>query len=163
MEEIISESRSAQTDLARAVAGHRLNAAIAIHDSVLGGVLCPLLKAVPNGEPLAARLGEGCRQRATLQQAWNALTKGASADELYRLHASEADAIIKPLIESFRSHEKEETVEVTTLLRICRICPTEPRPHLVRMSCGLGAARGQACSPSTWRSGLNPHPLGSTP
>ena len=47
----------------RAEAVHRLSAAITIHDSVLGGVLCPLLESLENGRPLAARIREGCLHR----------------------------------------------------------------------------------------------------
>lgn len=81
----VAELASARTDLDRAEAAHRLSAAITVHDSVLGGVLCPLLEGVPGGEPVAARLHEGCRHRAELQQAWNALTKRVPADDLYRV------------------------------------------------------------------------------
>ncbi len=104
----------------RAEAAYRLAAAIAIHDSILDGVLCRLLDSVSEGEALAGRLREGCRERAELLQAWNALTKGVSADDLYRTQASEADAIITPLIESFRSHENLETAEVAAVVERLR-------------------------------------------
>jgi hypothetical protein len=115
VEDLIVEFRSARTGAEQAEAAFRLNSAIAVHDSVLGGVLCPLLEAVPGGEPLAVRLHEGCRYRAELLQAWGALTKGVEADELARL-ASESEAIIEPLIQSFRSHEREESLDVIPLL-----------------------------------------------
>ena len=116
VEELIVEFRSARIGLEQAEAAYRLNAAIAVHDSVLGGVLCPLLEAVPGGEPLAVRLHEGCQHRAKLQQAWDALTKGVEADDLFRLVSSESEAIIEPLIQSFRSHEREESLDVISLL-----------------------------------------------
>ena len=116
VEELIVELRSTRTGLEQAEAAYRLNAAIAVHDSVLGGVLCPLLEAVPGGEPLAVRLRVGCHHRAKLQQAWDALTKGVKADDLSRLASPEAEAIIEPLIESFRSHEREESLDVISLL-----------------------------------------------
>jgi hypothetical protein len=117
VEAIIEESASARSASERAEAAHRLDAAITIHDSVLGGVLCPLLEAVPDGAPLAARIREGCRRRAELQQRWDTLIKGASPDDAYRQRPSEAAGIIASLIESFRSHETEETFDVTALLK----------------------------------------------
>jgi hypothetical protein len=116
VEQLIVEVRAARTDVDQVQATYRLNAAIAIHDSVLGGVLCPLLKAVPGGEPLAVRLHEGCHQRAELQQAWDALAKRVEGDDLSRLTSSEAEAIIEPLIESFRAHEEEQSLDLIPLL-----------------------------------------------
>ncbi|HVA04699.1 MAG TPA: hemerythrin domain-containing protein [Acidimicrobiales bacterium] len=116
VDELIAAVRAARSDVERADAAHRFNAAITIHDSVLGGVLCPLLRSVPGGEEPAARLREGCLQRAQLQQAWNALTHRVSTEDLYALHRPEADEIIGPLIENFDHHEKEGSVEVTELL-----------------------------------------------
>ncbi|MGO9581276.1 MAG: hypothetical protein ACLP36_00555 [Acidimicrobiales bacterium] len=117
VEAIIEESAAAGTDSERAEAAHRLNAAVTIHDSVLGGVLCPLLEAVPGGAPLAARIREGCRLRAELQQSWEKLSKRTSPENAYRQHSSEAEGIIASLIESFRCHETEETLDVTALLK----------------------------------------------
>ena len=116
VERLIVEQRAARTDVDKVPATYRLSAAIAIHDSVLGGVLCPLLEAVPGGEPLAVRLHEGCRHRAELQQAWDALAKGAEEDDLSRLTSTEAEAIIEPLIESFRAHEEEQSLDLIPLL-----------------------------------------------
>ncbi len=79
-------------------------------------MLCPLLKAVPGGEPLAVRLHEGCHQRAELQQAWDALAKRVEGDDLSRLTSSEAEAIIEPLIESFRAHEEVQSLDLIPLL-----------------------------------------------
>ena len=116
VEAIIAESTSTGTRRAWAEVTHRLNAAITIHDSVLGGVLCPLLEGVQGGVPLAARIREGCRHRAELQQAWNDLTKKVPAEDLRRLKPPEAERIIALLVESFRSHETEESLDVTALL-----------------------------------------------
>lgn len=116
VDELIAEFRAARADLDKAEAVHRLNAALTIHDSVVAGVLCPLLDAVPGGKASAAQLRQECVQRGELQLAWNALTSRVSADDLYRLNSSEADEIIEPLIENFCSHEKEETLEVAELL-----------------------------------------------
>ena len=113
----IEELAAAHTNLERVGAADRLNAAITIHDAVVEGVLCPLVEAVPGGEPLAVQLRAGCRRRAELRGAWGTLTKNVAPDDLYRLHASETDEILAPLIEDFRSHEKEETSQEIELLK----------------------------------------------
>ena len=113
----IEKLAAAHTNLDQVEAADRLNAAITIHDAVVGGVLCPLVEAVPGGEPLAARLLEGCRRRAELRGAWDTLAENVAPDDLYRLHASEVEEILVPLIEDFRSHEKEETSEEIELLK----------------------------------------------
>ena len=114
---MLAELGSARTSPEQGVAAHRLNAAIALHDSVVSGVLCPLLSAVPGGEQLATRSREGCRQRAELQQSWIALTKGVAVEDVYRLHRSEAERIMGLLVEQFRLHEREGTLEVASLLK----------------------------------------------
>jgi hypothetical protein len=116
VETIIEAAISARAGRAWAEVAHRLNAAITIHDSVLGGVLCPLLESVQGGAPLATRIREGCNHRAELQQAWRDLVKKVPAEGLRRPQPSEAEGIIASLIESFRSHETEETLDVTALL-----------------------------------------------
>jgi hypothetical protein len=116
VEQLIVELRSAPTESDRMDAAYRLNSAIAVHDSVLGGVLCPLLEAVSGGEPLAVRLREGCLQRAELQSAWNALTKGVGSDDPVRLDSAEAGSVIEALMESFLAHQREESLEVIALL-----------------------------------------------
>lgn len=116
VEALIGEMQTAATDVARADATFRLFAAIAVHDSVLGGVLCPLLDAVPDGKPLAERLRAGCRRRAELAVAWDALTDGIGPEEIARLGSPEAEAIITPLVESFRDHEHAESTDVIALL-----------------------------------------------
>lgn len=116
VESVIAELEAARSDLERADALGRLSAAIAVHDYVLGGVLCPLLEAVAGGDPLAARLREGCHRRAELQESWHVLAKGVKRDDLARLSSPEVEAIIGPLVESFRSHEKQESTEVIALL-----------------------------------------------
>lgn len=114
---MVAELGRARTSAEQGVAAHRLSAAIALHDSVVSGVLCPLLSAVSGGEQLAALALEGCRQRAELQQAWNALTKGVAVEDVYRLHRAEAERIMGLLVEQFRLHEREGTLEVASLLQ----------------------------------------------
>jgi len=116
VEQLIVELRSASTGSDRVTAAYRLNSAIAVHDSVLGGVLCPLLEAVSGGEPLAVQLRQGCHQRAELQQAWTALTKVVEEDRPARLESTDAEAIIEALIESFHAHQQEENLDVIPLL-----------------------------------------------
>lgn len=116
VDDVIAELRAAGTDTARAEAAHRLNAAITIHDSVLAGVVCPLIGAVPGGREVSARLQEGCRQRAALQRTWNGLTHRTPPGDVYRLHRSEAEGIVDSLIESFHSHGEQEAHQEAALL-----------------------------------------------
>jgi len=116
VESIISELDRARGSREKASAAHRLVAAMALHDSVLGGVLCPLLDSLPEGKALAAKLREGCLRRAELQQEWNKLTKAVPLEDLYVSKADEASSIIESLKESFRKHEGEETLDVSSLL-----------------------------------------------
>ncbi len=106
----------AKGPLEKAEAAHRLSAAIALHDSVVGGTLCPLLGGVPGGEPLARALREECGQRAELQQAWTGFSADIAPEDLFERHEAEATARIAPLIESFQSHEREESLDVASLL-----------------------------------------------
>ncbi len=116
VEDLVVELRSTRTGPDRVEAAYRLNSAIAVHDSVLGGVLCPLLEAVPGGAPLAGRLREGCRHRADLQQSWNTIATGAGADGGALLQSAEAGAIVEALVESFLVHQREESLEVILML-----------------------------------------------
>jgi len=116
VEQLVVELRSAPSGPDRVRAASRLNSAIAVHDSVVGGVLCPLLEAVPSGGASAVRLRQGCRQRAELQRSWTALTRGVEGDGRARLESSEAEAILEALIESFHAHRQEESLEVIPLL-----------------------------------------------
>lgn len=114
--ETITELRDARDEGAKAEAAHRLNAAITVHDSVLGGVLCPLLDSVPGGEEAGARLREGCLERARLQEAWDALVRRVPKEELFEDHGPEVDEIIEPLIASFVRHQQTGTPEVADIL-----------------------------------------------
>jgi hypothetical protein len=109
---LIDEWEAAPTVEERIVTAHRLNAAVTVHDSVLGGVLCPLLDSIPEGKGPAEELREGCETRAELQRTWLTLAKDrddtAGRDERLRVMAS--------LVESFRAHEEMETTEVTRLV-----------------------------------------------
>jgi len=116
VEAIVAELDVARSAAEQAVAAHRLSAAVAIHDSVVNGVLCPLLEAVWGGEPLAVRLRQGCQSRAQLQQSWKVLTRGVAIDDIYRLQRREAEDVIGKLAEAFRVHGRECTVEVASFL-----------------------------------------------
>lgn len=113
---MVDALEAARTPAQKAEAARRLSAAIVIHDSVVGGVLCPLLSSVPEAKAMAERLAEECATRAELQKAWTALTKEASLMELYDRRRPEVDAVMGPIVESFRSHEREETLEIAPLL-----------------------------------------------
>lgn len=113
---VVAEFGAARTDAERGVAAHRLTAALVIQDGVVGGVLCPFLRAVSGGKPLAAGLREGCEQRARMQRSWRALTKGAPEHDIYRLHRRDAELIIGQLIEAFRLHERNDFPRIASFL-----------------------------------------------
>ena len=91
-------------------------AAIAIHDSVVGGALCPLLEAVPEGEAAAARLRQGCLERAAIQQRWEVLVRQRAPEDLYGPRRKETEELMGQLLARFDAHEREETLEVESLL-----------------------------------------------
>jgi hypothetical protein len=115
VEMIVDELGKARTPEERARAARRVAAAIAIHDAVVGGTLCPLLEAVPAGKEVAARLRAGCAARAALQRRFEALAEEAR-DALLLTPNSEAAKVIDELIESFSRHEHEGTIEVESIL-----------------------------------------------
>lgn len=127
--EIIDELDSARTGTERVQAAQTLVAAVSIHDSVLAGVLCTLLDSLVGGPPLAARLRDGCGDRAKLIQAWTTLISTTPAADRYQQNASRIEDIIEPLIESFREHQRIETSDVTALL--------EQLPGMLKKSGGL--------------------------
>lgn len=109
---ILIEEWEAATDDDRFAAAHRLNAAITVHDSVLGGVLCPLLDSIPEAKEPAKMLRDGCIERSELQRKWSALAK----DRDDAADREERRLVMEGLIESFRNHEDVETTEVARLV-----------------------------------------------
>ncbi len=117
VEDLVGKLAGAGTDEERGEAAHRLCAAITIHDSVLGGVLAPLLDAAPGGAEQAEQLRQGVLQRAASLEAWDALLRRARPRDVYRTHRSEVDAVMVPLVESFEAHEQEGSLQVGELLQ----------------------------------------------
>lgn len=113
---VIEEFEAARTDLERDEAADRMTAAIMVHDSVLEGVVCPLLDAMPERAASALRLRQGCRQRAGLLRAWHELTNGVSKEDLDTAQRTEIATTLGSLIESFHVHEGQETDDVGALL-----------------------------------------------
>lgn len=100
----------------RAAAAYRLAAAIAVHDSIVGGTLCPLLEAVPESRPAASGLREGCGERAELLEKWSELSRHHSPSDLFEARGEEANSIIDELTASFRAHETHETGDVSAAI-----------------------------------------------
>jgi hypothetical protein len=113
---IAAELTSAQTDAERGRAAHRLMAAIAIHDSVESGVLCPILKHADGGDSLAARLRKTFAHHAMLQRSWNELSKGLGTGDVYRVHREGAEDVLDALVQSFRAHRHDDMSEVAEFL-----------------------------------------------
>ena len=124
VDSLVAELAGAERgDPRRWAAAYRLAAAIAVHDSILGGTLCRLLDAVPEGRSAASRLGEGCRERAGLLEQWDRLIEHSSPSELVEVRSAEADGIIEGLIASFRAHESHETEDVAGVVEKLRAQP----------------------------------------
>ncbi|MGC8514425.1 MAG: hypothetical protein ACP5P1_15545 [Acidimicrobiales bacterium] len=100
----------------RARAAYRLGAAVAVHDSILGGTLCRLLEEVPEGQAAAALLRDGCRKRESLLHEWNTLIEHSSPSDLFETKAAEANRIIDQLVTSFESHKTHETADVSAVI-----------------------------------------------
>lgn len=94
----------------------RLHAAITVHDSVIGGVLCPLLESVPEGRPVAEELRTGTQERADLYQRWSALLRARPTDRASGEGAAEIESATRARVESFRAHEQVETDQVLTIM-----------------------------------------------
>lgn len=116
VEGVVDDVHRASSPEERLMAGHRLVAAVTVHDAVLAGSLCALLESVDDGRALAERLREGCQTRAELLERWTRLVRGLGPEDLARLHAEEAEAIITRLVESFAGHAAAETAEVSVFV-----------------------------------------------
>jgi hypothetical protein len=116
IEVMIGELDLVDTGLDRVRSFHRLQAAISIHDSVLRGVLCPLLESLPGGTPLATQLREGCEVRGKSLRSWERLIHGVEADELYDSNRDVVEDIIEALVDSFEQHKSVESADVTSFL-----------------------------------------------
>ncbi len=113
---LIGELGAARAGAARAAAAARVVAGIAIHDSVTGGVICPLLERVGGGEVAVQRIRWGLHERAALQAQWQGLVEGIPPDDLYRRAGEKADALLAELIENFDQHTEAQAAELATLL-----------------------------------------------
>lgn len=122
VESAIAELAEAEPEGPRWAAGaYRLGAAVAIHDSIVGGTLCQLLDAMPEGQAVAARLREGCHERAELLEEWNDLVRHASSpSDLFETRSADASRTIDELVASFRAHETDETRDVAAVIEQLR-------------------------------------------
>ena len=120
VEDAIAQLGTAGSSSDRAGAAYRLAAAVSIHDSIVGGTLCQLLEAVPEGRPAAAALREGCQKRAALLRQWDDLVADARPSELFAGGSGRAEQVIAGLVASFRSHEGRETDDVSALVEQLR-------------------------------------------
>lgn len=112
----IDALRRAAPGRERADAVHRLSAAVALHDSVVAGVLCPLLETVDGGEALAGALRRGSLRRFELQRRLRRQARGASWRQDGGSRRAELDTTLEALIESFHGHTTEETPRVCSVL-----------------------------------------------
>ena len=127
VDKIVDELRAARTVSERVESLRRLEVAVSIHDSVLSGTLCPLLRALPGGGPFADRYEEGTTQRAELsKKLGELLTTRPDAVDAYREHADAVEDTVEQLLASFRHHEGEESASVTEFLSGLPRTPATP-------------------------------------
>lgn len=107
---------AASTGAERERAGERLLAAVAIHDSVESGVLCPILKRAQGGGPLAARLHEGFAFHALLQRSWEESKREGGPSVARDVSGEGAEQILDVLVESFQAHRLDDMAEVARFL-----------------------------------------------
>lgn len=112
----IAEFVGARTAERRSVAAHRLDGAIAIHDSVVNGVLVPLLRATPEGERLATELQHASEERMYQQRAWLALVSEVGLKEVFVRRRKPAEELMRQRIDAFRRHERQGSTRVAEFL-----------------------------------------------
>jgi len=116
VDDILQKTVTTTTGTDRVQMLHYLRRAIAVHDSVIESVLCPLLDDLPDGSQVADQLRTGCAERAELLSRFQRITDGVAARNVYPVSGKELDEILKGLEESFRRHEDYETTAVTEVL-----------------------------------------------
>jgi len=120
---LVQEWRAAPSPSARLDAARRMAAAITVHDSVLAGVLCPLLATVPGAEQAVAELRQGCDARAALLTRVERLLGEAKPSREAVL--GELDDLVAELAASFQAHEATEGDDVGAVL--ARLGPEQYR------------------------------------
>ncbi len=133
VEAALTEAFDASTGTEKVELLYRLRHVITVHDSVLTGVLCPLLSELPQGREVAERLREGCSERNELLQSFQALTRGVAARNVYVTSGAELERILEALQASFRRHMDVETVAVAQVLESSE-ASTDPDVLAARMA-----------------------------
>ena len=127
VDKIVGELQAARTVGQRVESLSRLQMAISIHDSVLDGTLCPLLRSLEGGGPLADRYMEGTKRRADLLEKLTELMGSRSrTTEAYRDHADAVEESLEELLASFQRHERDETASVSEFLNALSEAPPAP-------------------------------------
>lgn len=114
--QVTDEFRAAEGSANKELAARRTVSAIAIHDTVIGAVVCPLLEKIDGGMSVAELLHRGCTEREDLQIRWDKRPRGRGTDEARRLGSIQGQEIVESLIEAFARHKSKETVEAVRLL-----------------------------------------------
>ncbi len=127
VDKIIDELQAAKTVSEHVESLRRLETAISIHDSVLSGTLCPLLRSLPGGEPFADRYEQGATVRVELSKKLDEiLAVRPDALDAYREHADAVEDPVEQLLASFRHHERDESPRVTEFLSGLPKTPATP-------------------------------------
>jgi len=107
--ELVAAWASVRSPAERLAVARRLTAAITVHDSVLGGVLCPLVEAVPGAEAVASALRRGCMERAELLARLGRVLDGDAAP-------GDVEEMVDELVRRFHAHQAHGADEVTAVL-----------------------------------------------
>lgn len=121
---------------------HRLRHLLAVHDSMLGSVLCPVLDHLPGGPPVAGELRQGCHERAELLTRFQRLTEGVAARNVYPACGQEIEAIVEGVAGSFQRHELDEIAQVSRLLQ-SPSAGFDPQALATRMASAVDHAPGR--------------------
>ncbi len=111
--EIATDSNSASNRLY--VLG-QLRHSVAIHDSVIQSVLCPILEELPNGRHTSTPLLSDTQRRSALLEQLRQATLGPSPYALYDRNVAEIDRIVSNIRVNFQQHDTAESVDVGWLL-----------------------------------------------
>lgn len=151
VEEALQEALATTTGADRVQLLHKLRRSMAVHDSVVRSVLCPLLDDLPEGPPVAERLRAGCHERGDLLGRFRKVSNGVVPSQVYPVSSAEVEEILEGLTRSFRRHEDEETVDVAAALEASS---TSTDPEVLSARMALEAVR----APTRSHAGIGKHP-----
>lgn len=156
VDQVLSEMRTTRTSGTELVQLlDKLRGSIAVHDSMVESVLCPLLDDLPAGSLVADGLRRSCEERDALLVRFGHLTNGVAARNVYPIDGEEIEHIVEALERSFRHHENDETAAVADIIAAS---PADADPQVVSARLAFGAHR----APSRGHKATVKHPTSVT-